>query len=210
MNGTDISMIVFCAVIVIAAIFGIVRIIKRNTEAIGSSSDLIDYLTSDEAKDKLINEIIPKLTESVLEGFINTSVNYETFKLKVVDDFTDKIYVFIEDHIDEFNISESLKKFITRDSIFVVCDKIFELDEVNTILNSCYTNYISKSISIAEVEEKNALDNIMEIEKIHGVEPEDEDPELHEIEKTENDTDVDDFVDQEPIIPADTTEVVED
>ena len=207
MNGTDISMIIFAVVVIAAIAIGIIRIVKKNAQTIETAGDLIDYLTSDEAKDKLINEIIPKLTEKALEDHITHTTNYETFKMSVVEDFSGKLYDFIEGHLDDLQINDGLKKFVNKDNVELICQKLFELDEVDTILNSCYTNYISKNIADAEKAEQEAVDTIAEMDKEQGPEPEDEYLELHEPEPVETPTE-DDNENAVPV-PDESTEVVE-
>lgn len=207
MTGTDISMIIFIAVIIIAIAFAAIRLVKKNMQSIDTVDDLINYLTSDEAKDKLINEIIPKLTEKALEDHITHTTNYETFKIAVVDDFSSKLYNFIEGHLDDLQIDDGLKKFVNENNVALICEKLFELDEVDTILNSCYTNYISKNIADAEKVEQEAVDTIAEMDKEQGPEPEDEYLELHDPEPVATSTEEDN--ENAIPIPDESTEVIE-
>lgn len=207
MDSFDISMVIFVAVIAAALVYGIVRIIKKNAANISTVDDLIDYLTSDEAKDKILKDIIPKLTEDALEEYITSSVNYETFKLRIVDSFTDKIYNFVEEHIDDLSIDDALRKFINKDSISVVCDKLFEIDEVDMILSNCYTHYINNSIADGEKAEQDALDTIAKMDAVQGPEPEQEYLDLHEPDKVEHEEEPEH--DTPVAIPDDSTEVIE-
>ncbi|MBR1987870.1 MAG: hypothetical protein IKA36_02400 [Clostridia bacterium] len=180
--------------IIIAGLFGWIKTHKHR-DTVKSADDLVDYLMN-----YLDDKIIPFITELALAQELK-STTFEDFVNKCVENFAEKLYVYVEANLEDFKIPENLRIFLNVETIKQVTHKVCSLDQVNDLLKEVYENYWNKRIEEMELLEKE------EMEKNKEYMDDGTDKELHTIDENKLNMEAPiPEISQEQII--DTTEVL--
>lgn len=145
------------AIVAIVIIVAAVRFIKKKSEDIHSSEDLIQYLES-----ILRDKIVPYILKEALKEDLNGALDYISFRDIIKNKFVDKIYDAITDPkvVDGFNIPDTLLGFVTKENLKKVVDEAFKLDEVDSFMQDLYAKLCVKSMeSMTALEEETTKKN---------------------------------------------------
>lgn len=134
MDSSGILAVVVFAIIVFAGVFAW---IKSKAKTV-SSDELIEYFLT-KGKEKIVSFITEEAFKEELK-----SESYAEFVKACINNFSEKLYNYISENKNEFNIPAQLEPFFTLDTIKTVTQRVCQLEEVNKILGQVYDDHWKK------------------------------------------------------------------
>lgn len=149
--GSALTVLAFFAVIAV----GVISWFKSRQKEIANYESLVDYLCI-----QMKEKIIPFIIDKALEEQLNSDT-YEGFKAQCIEDFSHKLFGYIAENLDEFNIPDNLKPFFNKETIKIVTEKVCDLPEVDEVIRKVYDEHWKKRIEeIAALEEEECEKNL--------------------------------------------------
>ena len=150
MDSSGIFAVVVFAIIIFAGIFAW---IKSKSKTV-SSDELIEYFLT-KGKEKIVSFITEEAFKEELK-----SESYAEFVKACINNFSEKLYNYISENKNEFNIPAQLEPFFTLDTIKTVTQRVCQLEEVNKILGQVYDDHWKKRFEeIKNLEEEEVAKN---------------------------------------------------
>lgn len=134
------------AIVLVVALFAIVKIVQKKKTEIQSADDFITLLMG--GSEKLVTFIMGLAFKDEFSG----CTEYDQFKEKCKKLITTQLYELLlkgQAQID-FNIPDTLKIFITSDNVSKVVDKMLALEDVDTFLYDTYMKLVDEWIDETE------------------------------------------------------------
>ena len=154
----ELKNVLFIVVFLYVVFVGILAYVKSKKKEIESYDSLSDYLY-----DNMKEKILPFIFEIALKEQLLNSSTVEEFKNQCIEDFSEQLYKYISENIDEFKIPDNLKDLLTKETIKNLTMKICDIDEVDLKISQIYDKHWSDRINEIEKMESEECDKNIEL-----------------------------------------------